>query len=176
MKLPPTALVRILAGLLVATSMTVQHAAAAPKHNRIPILEAASLCGSGEAYSAPAGRFNTQELGWLKTLLSFRFSGEEINSSSFENYAETKVPIALMRAQLTDPKFSNWAGAEVVSLTRDLIEQRSTLRAKAASLGEGEKLTQSDPVKNYLRSADRLEKAILSRFGVTSEDNRVDCD
>lgn len=166
--------------LLVVVSIwaeaEVARANAQENQQELQLVEATVACGWGERFSVKSGRYSGEEINWLRTILHFRFSGEDIYSIQFEQHADKHVDAREMERLLANPNFVKWIGLSLVQDIRLLIDARANLKFKRHTLP-------SDPnqffkhlvVSDYEAAGEKLIETLQQRLGIIVRDNGVDC-
>ena len=146
------------------------------------LLEAASVCGSGDSYHVQKGRFADVELNWLRQLLRYRFNGTSVTSTvagriSFEESAGVEVTDAEIQKLLASAEFSKWVGSDLVRSLSRLMSARAELKSNAAQLPQHpEPFLRHTTYKRYSSTASSFQRQLARKFKIIAIDNLVDCD
>lgn len=172
----------LLAGivLLVAVSVwaevEVARANAQENQQELHLVEATVACGWGETFSVKSGRYSREEINWLRTILHFRFSGEDIYPIQFEQHADKHVDSRVMERLLASPSFVKWIGWILVQDILLLIDARANLKSKRGTLpSDPDQFFKHPAVADYEATGEKLLEKLQQRFGIIVRDNGVDC-
>lgn len=172
----------LLAGILLFVAVSfwaeVEVARANAQENRqeLHLVEATTACGWGEKFSIKSGRYSREEINWLRTILHFRFSGEDIYPIQFEQHTDKHVDSREMEGLLVNPNFVKWIGFNLVQDISLLIDARANLKSKRGTLpNDPDQFFKHPAVAYYEATGEKLIEKLQQRFGIIVRDNGVDC-